>query len=386
MNEHELIKAKEKAEESNLLKSAFLMNMSHEIRTPMNGILGFMNLLKEPGLGEEDRIEFVSLINKSGDRLMNTINDLIEISKIEIGDISVKFENTDLTDIMHFYFNFFKREIEEKGLKLEIARQITGSQAQVMTDRHKLDCILMNLIKNAVKFTDKGKIRISNKIEDGKLWFSVSDTGRGIPKEKFESVFDRFVQVDMGGSRNYDGSGIGLSIVKAYIEALNGSIKIESELGKGSTFTFTIPYHPANVEFKESNDRVLAVDRAGNKVILVAEDDDINYYLIERLLGREFDILHAKTGEDAVKLFNDNPAISLILMDIKMPGEYDGLEAVRRIRKSHHDIPIIAQTAFTMDADKNKAIKAGCNEVITKPFNTNELYNLINKYQELQAG
>ncbi|HEX2975616.1 MAG TPA: PocR ligand-binding domain-containing protein [Bacteroidales bacterium] len=378
INEQELIEAKEKAEENNRLKSAFLMNMSHEIRTPMNGILGFMNLMNDPAINEEDRREYITLINKSGDRLLNTINDLIEISKIEIGDINLKSENIDLEELMDFIYNFFKRECDEKGLELSIGGQIKGNEAQIMSDRLKLEGILINLVKNAIKFTVKGSITISNTLEDGKLWFYVSDTGRGIPKDKFDAVFDRFVQVDYGGKRNYEGSGIGLSIVKAYVEALEGSIKIESELGKGSTFIFSIPYIHADTitgtDFKIIN------GHQSKKTILIAEDEDINFRLLEKLLAEEYRLIRAKTAEEAVTLFNVNPGISLILMDIKMPGAFDGLEATRRIRQAGHRVPVIAQTAYAMNDDKLKAEAAGCNGFLTKPFRQRELNEVISKH------
>ncbi len=378
LNEQELIKAKEKAEENNRLKSAFLMNMSHEIRTPMNGILGFMNLLNDPAIDEKDRREYITLINKSGDRLMNTINDLIEISKIEIGDINLKSEYVDLTELMYFIYNFFKRECEDKGLALKIAGQLKGKQAKIMSDRHKLEGILINLVKNAIKFTRHGSITIANNMEDGLLSFFVSDTGKGIPADKYEAVFDRFFQIDYEGNRNYEGSGIGLSIVKAYVEALGGSIKIESEVGRGSTFIFNIPYKPA--EMASDIPEINHINGHSRKTILVAEDEEINFILIEKLLSAEFKILHAWNGEDAVKLFAENNDISLILMDIKMHGEFDGLEATRRIRKSGRKVPVIAQTAYAMHEDKLRARQAGCDDVLTKPFTQKELYTLINKH------
>ncbi|MBE0651509.1 MAG: PAS domain S-box protein [Bacteroidales bacterium] len=234
--------ALEKAQESDRLKTAFLMNMSHEIRTPMNGILGFIGLLNEPNLEEEKKAEFIRIINKSGERLLNTINDIIEISKIEIGDISLKYETVNLSEIMQFYFKFFSVQAKEKRLDLVVSKQIEGEAALIKTDRHKLDSILTNLLRNAMKFTNEGKIEFGNFRENGNLCFYVKDTGKGIPKEKLDKVFERFIQVDDGLSRGYEGSGLGLSIVKAYVEALDGHIEVDSEVGKGTVFTFTIPY------------------------------------------------------------------------------------------------------------------------------------------------
>ncbi|RKD90411.1 sensor histidine kinase [Mangrovibacterium diazotrophicum] len=244
--EADLIKAKEKAEESNRLKTAFLLNMSHEIRTPMNGILGFMGLLDEPDLDAETRSEFISIINQSGERLMTTINDLLEISKIEIGDLNLHFAEVDLREVMKFKYDFFKIQTANKGIHLKLGQQITGESAQIISDRNKLGGIMINLIRNAFKFTDNGEIEFGNYLKDDKLWFYVTDTGIGIPQDKIDVIFDRFVQADLGLSREYEGSGIGLSIAKAYVEALGGEIEVKSEVDKGSTFSFWIPYSPVS--------------------------------------------------------------------------------------------------------------------------------------------
>jgi len=378
--ENELVKAKEKAEESDKLKSAFLLNISHEIRTPMNGILGFMNLLNQPGLDEKDRSEFISIVNKSGERLMNTINDIVEVSKIEIGDLNLNYEDVNLFELMSYYYNFFKIQTAEKGLDFEISKQISGSSALVTTDKHKLDGILMNLIKNAIKFTKNGKIEIGNYLKNGYVWFYVSDTGIGIPEDKVEAIFNRFVSVDNTLTRGYEGLGIGLSIVKAYVVALNGSIKVESEIGKGSTFLFSIPYKSVEAEIDKPNINLTVTIPNRKPIVLIAEDDEVNFYLLEKLLANEYKILHAVNGIEAVNIFTDNPEISLILMDIKMPGEYNGLEATRKIRELNQQVPIIAQTAYAMEADRLRAITVGCNDVITKPFNADKLLTLIQKY------
>lgn len=241
-NQNKLIKAKEKAEESDRLKTSFLLNISHEIRTPMNVILGFLDLLNQPKLDEEKRSKFISIVNKSGERLMNTINDIVEISKIEIGDLNINYKDINLFELMNYYYDFFKIKTNEKGLDFEITNQITGSDASVTTDKYKLDSIIMNLINNAIKFTENGKIEIGNYLRNGYVWFYVLDTGIGIPEDKIESIFNRFISVDNSLTRGYEGLGIGLSIVKAYVKALGGSIKVESKQGKGSSFLFSIPH------------------------------------------------------------------------------------------------------------------------------------------------
>jgi len=378
--EKELIRAKEKAEESDRLKSAFLMNVSHEIRTPMNGILGFIDLLNEPGLDEEERRTFIDTVTKSGERLLNTINDIVEISKIEIGDIQLLMEEVDTSELIRFQYNFFKVQAQSKGVQLKINQLITGQQARIMSDKQKLDGILMNLLRNAIKFTNQGTIELGNYIENDKMYFYISDTGRGIPEDKLDVIFDRFVQAELSNTRGYEGSGIGLSIVKAYIEALKGDIQVKSELGKGSTFLFSIPYSPVNeiasivepVEKKELAD--------GKYTLLVVEDDEVNYYFLEQLLGKKYKLLHAESGEEAMQLFDDNPQISLVLMDIRMPGKYDGLETTRKIRENNKAVPIIAQTAYATEQDKAKALEAGCNDYISKPYSPGDLKNLIREF------
>lgn len=378
--EKELIRAKEKAEESDRLKSAFLMNVSHEIRTPMNGILGFIDLLNEPDLDEEDRRTFIDTVTKSGERLLNTINDIVEISKIEIGDIQLLMEEVDTSELMQFQYNFFKVQAQAKGVQLKMTQQITGWQALINTDKQKLDGIIMNLLRNAIKFTNHGTIELGNYIENNKMYFYISDTGRGIPEDKLEVIFDRFVQAELSNSRGYEGSGIGLSIVKAYIEALNGEIQVKSELGKGSTFLFSIPYSPVMAKKSETEhpkEPELTNDKC---TLLIVEDDDVNYYFLEQILAKKFKLLHAESGEEAIQVFNGNPQITLVLMDIKMPGKYDGLETTRKIRENNEAVPIIAQTAYATERDKTMAFEAGCDAYISKPYSPGDLNALIRKF------
>lgn len=382
--EQALLIAKEKAEESDRLKTAFLLNVYHEIRTPMNGILGFMELLNKPGLGEKERSNFISIINKSGERLMNTINDIVEISKIEIGDIQVNFERIDLEELMQNCYNFFDIQTLEKGLKFEITNQVTGDDALFISDKVKLDGILMNLIKNAIKFTDKGKIEIGNYIKDGCLWLYVTDTGRGIPENKRAVIFNRFMQADLALTRGYEGLGLGLSIVKSYVQALKGTIEVISTEGTGTTFLVSIPCHQA----KEPDDymhEILSFDTVVTKpVVLIAGDDDVNTFFIKEVLSKEFRIIHARSGEQAVQLFYGNPDISIILMDIKMPGENKGLEAARKIREINQEIPIIVQTACEVETDRLMTGEAGCTHFIAKPFSGKNLLSLIKNILDIK--
>jgi signal transduction histidine kinase/ligand-binding sensor domain-containing protein len=240
----ELLEAKNKAEESDRLKTAFLQNMSHEIRTPMNGILGFLELLKEPNLDEVNKNNYLEIINISGQRLLTTINDIIELSRIESNQMSVKYSVVDIMEMMEHLFNFFKPQALEKGLTLSLSAKISGNQAIVESDRKILDSILINLINNAIKFTRKGNVEVGNYLEKDKMIFYVKDTGDGIPSDRLNAIFERFVQADMKNTRAHEGSGLGLAIVKGYLELFNGSVWVESETGKGSTFFFSVPYRP----------------------------------------------------------------------------------------------------------------------------------------------
>lgn len=241
MVEAGLIKAKEKAEESDRLKSAFLANMSHEIRTPMNGILGFLELLREPDLSEENKNDYLNIVTKSGERLLDTINDIIEVSKIEAGEMQAHISPVNIPELMAYYHGFFRQMTDRKGLKFEVSNNLPSEFSAFGTDRNKLESIITNLLKNAIKFTCSGSIEFGNLSADGDVVFFVRDTGIGIHPERIDSIFGRFIQADQSNTRPHEGSGLGLSIVKAYIDMLGGKIWVESEIGKGSTFYFSLP-------------------------------------------------------------------------------------------------------------------------------------------------
>jgi signal transduction histidine kinase len=237
----DLVAAKEKAEESDRLKSAFLANMSHEIRTPMNGILGFAELLKEPILSGEEQHLVIDIIEKSGQRMLNIINDLISISKIESGQMEVNLSETNINEQFDFLYNFFQTNAEQKKLQLIVNCPNTSFKSVINTDSEKLYAILTNLVNNAIKFTSVGNVEFGYQVKENKLLFYVKDTGIGIPKDKQKTIFERFIQVNSDKSANYEGTGLGLAISKAFVEMLGGEIWIESEEGKGTCFYFTIP-------------------------------------------------------------------------------------------------------------------------------------------------
>ena len=408
--ELELIVAKEHAEESDRLKSAFLANMSHEIRTPMNGILGFAGLLKEPRLTGEEQQEYISIIEKSGTRMLSIINDIISISKVESGQMCLSIEPTNLNEQIDYIYTFFKPETEQKGLQLFFKKSLPSDRAIINTDREKVYAILTNLVKNAIKFSDKGIIEFGYTVVETRhaetghaeighaedketrralslLTFFVKDSGIGIPDNRQKAIFDRFVQADIGDKRAFQGAGLGLAISKAYVEMLGGKIWVESEEGKGSCFYFTLPYnHIWNDETEMANGGIASedvnqIDSQGSGLkILIAEDDETSKALITlglRTVAKS--ILKAKTGIEAVDICRKNSDIDLVLMDIKMP-EMNGYEATRLIRQFDKDVIIIAQTAYALAGDREKAIEAGCNDYIAKPFGRTTLNTMINKY------
>jgi len=385
--ETELIRAKEKAEESDRLKSAFLTNMSHEIRTPMNGILGFAELLKEPNLSSDELQDYLQTIQISGARMLSTINSIVDISKIESGLISIDIKETNLNEKIEFTYKFFKPEVENKGLRFLFKNGLSANDAIIKTDNEKVYGILANLVRNAIKFTYDGSIEfgyvLKSDSEPAELEFFVKDTGVGIPQKQQEIIFERFRQGSESYSRGYDGSGLGLSISKSYVEMLGGRIWVESEEGLGSTFYFTIPYIAVSEE-KTSIKNVSSAKheevQLNNLKILVVEDDEISYSLLSRTIQKiSKEVLHAITGAEAVKACRNNPDLDLVLMDIRMP-RMNGLEATQQIRQFNKDVIIIAQTAYVFSGDREKAIEAGCNDYITKPINMTLLHELIKKY------
>jgi PAS domain S-box-containing protein len=377
--EQELLKAKEKAEESDSLKSAFLANMSHEIRTPMNGILGFAELLKTPELSGAEQMEYIRIIKKSGERMLNIINDIVDISKIEAGQVKIFVSETKLNEQTEFLYSFFKPEVDRKGIRLILHNGLPDKEAIVNTDREKLYAVLTNLIKNAIKFTAKGSIEFGYIRKRNVLEFYVKDTGFGIPRDRQQAIFERFIQADIADTMALQGAGLGLSISTAYVEMLGGEIRVESEEGKGAAFYFTIPYIPDSEPKALNNTNMQNEEHRPMKKlkILIVEDDETSEMLISiavRSISNE--ILKVCSADDAIKTCLANPDIDLILMDIKMAG-MDGYEATRQIRQFNKEVYIIAQTAFGLAEERGKALDAGCNDYISKPLDIAQLRKLI---------
>ncbi|MFH1121196.1 MAG: PAS domain S-box protein [Bacteroidota bacterium] len=390
--EKELIISKEKAEESDRLKSAFLANMSHEIRTPMNGILGFADLLKNPGLTGEDQQNYIGIIEKSGERMLSIINDIIDISKIEAGLMKADIRESNINEQIIYIYNFFKPEVEAKGMQIFYSNMLPADESIIKTDPEKVFAILTNLVKNAIKYTNKGSIEFGYEIVETNhtlyMQFFVKDTGIGIPEEKQDVVFERFIQADITGQNAYQGAGLGLSITKAYVEMLGGKIWVLSgpdsfREGMGSTFYFTLPYIPAE-EKKSGVIESASAEKPAGKIeklkVLIAEDDETSKKLVSTFV-KEFssEILEARTGNEVIEMFRENPDVDLILMDIQMP-DLSGYEATRRIRLMNKDVVIIAQTAYAQAGDREKSIAAGCNDYLSKPISKDKLMILIQKY------
>ena len=360
--EQELMTAKELAEESNRLKSAFLANMSHEIRTPLNAIVGFSGILASTE-EEEEKQEYVSIIENNNTLLLQLISDILDLSKIEAGTLELNYSNIELNELMRELERGFLLRVKTDAVKLEFVEP--AGPCMAYTEKNRLSQLMINLVTNAIKFTEKGSIRFGYEMRENELYFYVADTGCGIPKDKQQNIFGRFVKLNSFAQ----GTGLGLSICKTLMDHMGGRIGVESEEGKGSTFWFTLPYKPAVKEDKKQMPKdIQPVSIERNKLtILVAEDNASNYKLFESILRYDYHLIHAWDGMEAVEMFRKhNPQI--VLMDINMPV-MDGYEATREIRKYSAKIPIIAVTAFAYASDEQKVMESGFDGYMPKPIN-----------------
>ncbi len=379
----ELYIAKQKAEESDKLKSAFLANMSHEIRTPMNGILGFSQLLTKSNVSEADVNQYVDIIHSCSNQLLCIINDLIDISKIESNQISILTSDTNINQMMNEQYLIFKDKAQQQGIDLSFTTDLSDDQSTIVTDSARVNQILTNLIGNAIKFTKQGFVKFGYKFRSEEFEFFIQDTGVGIPPEKGDHIFERFSQVETAVSQQAGGTGLGLTISKAYVNKLGGQIWLDSIPGQGSTFYFTLPYRLSEkferLEKFEIDEHAKLIP--SNINVLVAEDDDANFFFVHELLSEYFVNIHrASNGDEAIELVrSSNPNFDIVLMDIKMPGK-DGFEATREIKKIRKELPIIAQTAYAFSADKDKAMAAGCDDYISKPIDRLKLVSLMAKH------
>ncbi|HEX2396244.1 MAG TPA: response regulator, partial [Bacteroidales bacterium] len=373
--------AKEKAEESDKLKTAFLHNISHEIRTPLNAIIGFTSVLAKDDLPANKRKEFLDIIYKSNDQLLSIISSIIALASLESGQETVRMKETHLNQLLRDVYKQFLVTPLSPDVTFSYHAGLSEENAFVMTDPVKLMQILVNLISNAYKFTCNGYIKFGYILENGFLEFYVEDSGIGIPEELHGIIFERFRQIDNTATRKYGGTGLGLALSKGYAELLGGNIQVASAPKKGAKFSVNIPYNPVkniNIEDVRESDQTSAIRH--KSTILIAEDEQINFALLNELLSHlNLKVYRAENGLEALNLCSGDLNPDLVLMDMKMPV-MDGIEATVRIKKIKPGLPVIALTAFTSESDKERFFKAGCDDFIAKPIRKELLIKVLEKH------
>ncbi|SDD24128.1 PAS domain S-box protein [Williamwhitmania taraxaci] len=376
--------AKEHAEESDRLKSAFLSNMSHEIRTPMNAIMGFSKLLCEREIDSESRMEYAQIITNSGIRLLNTVNDVLDISKIQAGLMVVNKQEFYLEKVFKELFVLYRNNFMTNSVEFTYQLDVALEQSPIYSDEQKVYQILNNLLSNSIKFTPAGSVVLGSRVSGDSVEFYVSDTGVGISRDHQELIFERFTQENMTYSRGHEGTGLGLAICKGLVSLLGGEIYLESEKGKGSTFIVSLPFYPVRdltVKDIATSPPISTLSLEIAATILVAEDDDFSFLLAQKILSAnsKLVVLRARNGREAVSICQGNPAIALVFMDVKMPI-MDGYEAARRIKEINPKIPIVALTAYALSGDREQALNAGCNDYLAKPYSDDELLQMVAKF------
>ena len=380
LNEYEE-KAK-KAEQASRMKSLFLANMSHEIRTPLNAIEGFSRVMAETD-SPEDRMKFMEIIESNNGRLLSLIDDILDLSRVEAGEITIKKGMTDLNELCHSLQNIFKFRCPDS---LELIWNKPNMKVTLNTDANRVTQVFSNLIGNALKHTVRGSITYGYRlINDGnEVEFFVTDTGSGIDPNDLESIFGTYVSRDADIQNGY---GLGLALCKTIVEKMDGRISVQSKLGEGSTFRFVLPFE-GTIGGMTRNSRTTTNSRTirsttmtnmqNAPMILVAEDEDSNYELVRIVLSKRYRLMRAVNGIEAVTLCEDEHP-DLILMDIRMPG-MNGLDATRIIKEVNHDVPVVALSAYAFDENIREAKAAGCDDFMAKPFRVEDLLDMVEKY------
>lgn len=379
--EDAILVAKEKAQESDMLKSTFLANISHEIRTPMNGIVGFAELISREDLDSATRSGYVSIMKKSSEQLVRIIDDIIDFAKLEANQIHIAQDPINLNTLLDQIFMFFENQMvtqELSSVTLLIKKKLPDSESIVLSDEQRIRQVFTHLIDNALKYTSEGFVEFGYELIKDKVQFFVNDSGLGIPKDKHDLIFERFRQVDEGHTRKYGGTGLGLPISKGLVNLLGGSIWLDSMPEKGTSFYFTIPHKVESiktengVEGHDVDEKYLWKD----KLILVAEDDELNFEYIKIVLEpTQAKVIRAKDGSQAVKICT-NLNFDIILMDIRLPI-LNGIQATKQLREMGVKTPIVAQTAFAMDDDEKRCLDAGCDKYLAKPISKEKLFSVL---------
>ncbi len=374
-----ILEAKEKAEESDRLKDIFLANISHELRTPLNAIIGFGEMLKDNNNLIQEQKEYLRYIDDSANHLLSIINDLVDVSQLSLHQLTYTLERIKVCEIVEPLIPMLKQQLvafQKEHLELVIHPYEEIKNIVLNTDKKRFTQIIINLVNNAIKYTNDGKIEVFYNVSNNQLIITVKDTGIGIPKDKQAIIFERFRQVEETLSRRYEGIGLGLSLVKDIVSLLNGKVWLESEVGKGSTFYVSFPI--VNEEEKEQKEEPYQKSYSENFkndkfTVLIVEDNIENKILISKILQQyNFNVVEASNGKEAIDILKKTPYINVVLMDLQMPV-MDGIEATKIIRQTNPNIPIIAQTALSQTEDKEKALSAGCNDVLIKPFKKDQL-------------
>lgn len=376
--EEELIRQKNKAEESNQLKTQFLKNMSHEIRTPLNGIVGFTQVLNDPSVSEDQRKYFTNIIQSSSDQLVRIIDDIMEISKLETNQVKVKREEVDLNAVLLELFSVFEFKAKEKNLVLHLSKGLNDQHSVIFTDKLKLQKALNNLVENAVKFTHFGRIEIGYKVDkDLQIW--VDDTGIGVPEGNREVIFDRFSQVERNGPHMYGGLGLGLSIAKENTQLLGGEVFLENKTEPGSRFIIELPFEPVK---RDSLNKKISKPEDPQYKVLIAEDEEVNFIFLEYLLqnmDKSIEITHVRNGKEAVEAYEDSNDYDIVLMDLKMPI-MNGMDATKEILKDYKDAKIVAITAYSSQEDRKMAMGVGFIDFLTKPIQVENFTVLCKRF------